>query len=72
MRWIAYMLHIVLVQLHNSNLRHEACEPKDESHMGGGLDILQLFHIHYRLILRHHILNLNLEVYEPEEGELIG
>ena len=56
----------------NSNLRHDACEPEDEGHMGGGLDILQLFHIHHRLILGNHILNLNLEVYESEEGELIG
>ena len=40
--------------------------------MGGGLDILRLFHMHHRLILGHHIMNLNLEVHEQKEGELIG
>ena len=49
-----------------------ACKLEDKGHMGGGLDILQLFHIHHRLILGHHILNLDLEVHEPEEGKLIG
>ena len=63
------MLHMVLVLLHNSSLNHEACGPKDKDHVGGGLDILQLF---YRLILGHHIVNLNLEVHKLVEGEFIG
>ena len=66
------MLHIVLVLLHNFSLHHEACGPKYEGHVGGGLDILQLFHMHHQLILGHHIVDLNLEVHEPKEEELIG
>ena len=64
------MLHIVLL-LHSFSLRYEACRPKDEGHVRGGLDMLLLFQIHHRLILVHHIVNLNLEVLEPKEGELI-
>ena len=59
----------VVTQLQPSS---RGVQTEDEGHMGGGLDILQLFQMHHQLILGHHILNLNLEVHEPEEGKLIG